>query len=169
MATVAAGGGVPSGPRTFVREATGLTKDISLFDVFVYNTNNQNIGIGVMFIILFVPAFYTGASMLWGAIVAGVLALAHAMTYALFAAAMPRSGGDYVYISRTLSPVLGFISSFNWLVWMTVYVGIPAAYFGQYGLSTLFRMLAATTGNPDLVRRATSGSNRSVSSWPVAR
>jgi len=101
-----------------------------------------------------VPAFYTGASMLWGAIIAGVLALAHATTYALFAAAMPRSGGDYVYISRTLSPVLGFISSFNWLVWMTVYVGIPAAYFGQYGLSTLFRMMAATTGNPDLIRLA---------------
>lgn len=151
MASVATGGGIPGRPRTFVREATGLTKDISLFDVFVYNTNNQNIGIGVMFIILFVPAFYTGASMFWGAIIAGLLALAHAMTYALFAAAMPRSGGDYVYISRTLSPVLGFISSFNWLVWMTVYVGIPAAYFGQYGLSTLFRMLAAATGNPDLV------------------
>jgi len=154
MAGIAAGERMPARPRTFVREATGLTKDISLFDIFVYNTNNQNIGIGVMFIILFVPAFYTGASMLWGALLAGLLALAHATTYAFFAAAMPRSGGDYVYISRTLSPVLGFVSSFNWLVWMTVYVGIPAAYFGQYGLSTLFRMLAAATGNPQLVRLA---------------
>lgn len=144
----------PGRPRVFVREATGLTKELSLIDIFIYNTNNQNIGLGVLFILLFVPAFYPGASMLGGALVAGILALAHATTYALFAAAMPRSGGDYVYISRTLSPVLGFVSSFNWLVWLSVYIGIPAAYFGQYGLSSLFRMLAANAGEPDLMRFA---------------
>jgi APA family basic amino acid/polyamine antiporter len=141
-------------PRTFVREATGLTKELSLLDIFVYNTNNQNIGLGVLFILLFVPAFYPGASMLGGVLVAGLLALAHATTYAFFAAALPRSGGDYVYISRTLSPLLGFISSFNWLVWLSVYIGIPAAYFGQYGLSSLFRLLAAHYRNPDLMRFA---------------
>jgi len=145
----------PAGrPPLFVREATGLTKELSLLDIFVYNTNNQNIGLGVLFILLFVPAFYPGASMLVGAVLAGLLALAHATTYAFFAAAMPRSGGDYVYISRTLSPVLGFISSFNWLVWLSVYIGIPAAYFGQYGLSSLFRLLAAATGDPGLMHFA---------------
>lgn len=149
------GAGKPvRGPRTFVREATGLTKELSLLDIFVYNTNNQNIGLGVLFILLFVPAFYPGASMLAGALVAGLLAVAHATTYAFFAAALPRSGGDYVYISRTLSPVLGFISSFNWLVWLSVYIGIPAAYFGQYGLSSLFRMLAAYAENPEIMRLA---------------
>lgn len=143
-----------SGPGVFVREATGLTKELSLLDIFIYNTNNQNIGLGVLFVLLFVPAFYPGASMLGGVIVAALLALAHATTYALFAAAMPRSGGDYVYISRTLSPVLGFLSSFNWLVWLSVYIGIPAAYFGQYGLSSLFRLLAANAGDPGLMRVA---------------
>jgi amino acid transporter len=108
----------------------------------------------VLFILLFVPAFYPGASMLGSVLVAGLLALAYATTYAFFAAALPRSGGDYVYISRTLSPLLGFISSFNWLVWLSVYIGIPAAYFGQYGLSSLFRLLAAHYRNPDLMRFA---------------
>lgn len=154
MSEKGVGSRLPGRPRVFVREATGLTKELSLVDIFIYNTNNQNIGLGVLFILLFVPAFYPGASMLGGALVAGILALAHATTYALFAAAMPRSGGDYVYISRTLSPVLGFVSSFNWLVWLSVYIGIPAAYFGQYGLPSLFRMLAANAGEPDLMRFA---------------
>ncbi|MDW7981237.1 MAG: APC family permease [Thermomicrobium sp.] len=146
--------GVSGRPRTFVREATGLTRELSLLDIFVYNTNNQNIGLGALFILLFVPAFYPGASMLGGALLAALLALPHATTYAFFAATMPRSGGDYVYISRTLSPLLGFVSSFNWLVWLSVYIGIPAAYFGQYGLSSLFRLLAANAGDPTLMRFA---------------
>ena len=52
---------------------------------------------------------------------------------------MPRSGGDYVYISRTLHPYLGFLSSWNWMVWLVTYTGIPAAYLAQYGLSGLCR------------------------------
>ncbi len=55
----AGGRGSARVPRTFVREATGLTKELSLLDIFVYNTNNQNIGLGVLFILLFVPAFYS--------------------------------------------------------------------------------------------------------------
>jgi len=35
------------------------------------------------------------------------------LVFAMFAAAMPRSGGDYVYVSRTLHPAFGMMSSFN--------------------------------------------------------
>jgi APA family basic amino acid/polyamine antiporter len=139
-------------PRLFVREATGLTKDIRPLDIFVYNTNNQNIGIGVAFILLLVPALYPGASMVLGTLLSCLIALPMATVYAYFASVMPRSGGDYVYISRTLHPVLGFMSGWNWVAWMTLYVGIPAAFFGQYGLTGLFRMLGASLDNDGLLR-----------------
>ncbi|MCW2513417.1 MAG: hypothetical protein JWR11_2459, partial [Mycobacterium sp.] len=35
-----------STPTVFVRNATGLRKEAGALDVFVYNTNNQNIGLG---------------------------------------------------------------------------------------------------------------------------
>src|SRR5439155_427100 len=71
--------------------------------------------------------------------------------YAYFAAAMPRSGGDYVYISRTLHPYLGFLSSRNWVLWLVTYTGIPAAYLGQYGLSGLCREAGYVFDSPRLV------------------
>jgi amino acid transporter len=135
----------------FTRQATGLTKEIGTLDTFVYNVNNQNIGIGVAFILLFVPGFYLGADLFQGIIIALLLALPMALVYAFFSAAIPRSGGDYVYISRTLHPLLGFVASWNWVAWMTVYIGVPAAYFAQYGLSGMLRSLGVAAGSPDLV------------------
>lgn len=147
---------VPGGVKIFTRQATGLTKEIGTLDTFVYNVNNQNIGIGVAFILLFVPGFYAGADMVQATIIALVLAIPAALVYAFFSAAIPRSGGDYVYISRTLHPLLGFVASWNWLAWMTVYIGVPAAYFAQYGLSGLFRVVGAATSNSGLISAGNS-------------
>lgn len=138
-------------PQVFARKATGLRREASARDVFIYNTNNQNIGIGVAFMVLLIPPLYAGASMVTATLIAGLLALPMAGVYAYFAAAMPRSGGDYVYISRTLHPYLGFLSSWNWVVWLVTYTGIPAAYLAQYGLSGLFRELGFVFDSPRLV------------------
>ena len=142
---------VPDAPQVFARKATGLRREASARDVFIYNTNNQNIGIGVAFMVLLIPSLYVGASMVTATILAGLLALPMAGVYAYFAAAMPRSGGDYVYISRTLHPYLGFLSSWNWMVWLVTYTGIPAAYLAQYGLSGLCRELGYVFDSPRLV------------------
>jgi amino acid transporter len=142
---------VPDAPQVFARKATGLRREASARDVFIYNTNNQNIGIGVAFVVLLIPPLYAGASMVTATILAGLLALPMAGVYAYFAAAMPRSGGDYVYISRTLHPYLGFLSSWNWMVWLVTYTGIPAAYLAQYGLSGLCRELGYVFDSPRLV------------------
>lgn len=130
----------PVQPQVFMRQATGLRREASTADVFIYNTNNQNIGIGVAFMVLLIPAFYPGGNMLVATAIAAALSLPMAAVYAYFAGTMPRSGGDYVYVSRTLHPVLGFVTSWNWVVWLIAYIGIPAAYLGQYGLSGFFRL-----------------------------
>jgi len=101
--------------------------------------------------VLLIPALYAGGSMVTATILAGVLALPMAGVYAYFASAMPRSGGDYVYIGRTLHPFLGFLASWNWVVWLIAYTGIPAAYLAQYGLSGLCRELGYVFDSPTLV------------------
>jgi APA family basic amino acid/polyamine antiporter len=55
-------------------------------------------------------------------IVGGVLSLFGALTYAELAAAMPRAGGEYVYLKEAYGPLLGFVQG-----WMNTMVGFSAS------------------------------------------
>ncbi|SNC77523.1 amino acid/polyamine/organocation transporter, APC superfamily [Hymenobacter gelipurpurascens] len=57
--------------------------------------------------------------MLW--VVGGVIALCGALSYGELAAAMPRSGGEYHYLSQIYHPALGFLSG-----WVSATVGFAA-------------------------------------------
>ena len=52
--------------------------------------------------------------------------------YAMFSTLYPRSGGEYVYLSRTLHPAVGFMVSFSFAFWETFYTGINGAFFSLY-------------------------------------
>ena len=57
--------------------------------------------------------------MLW--VVGGLIALCGAVSYGELAAALPRSGGEYHYLSRIYHPALGFLSG-----WVSATVGFAA-------------------------------------------
>ncbi|MBV8378887.1 MAG: amino acid permease [Verrucomicrobia bacterium] len=83
---------------------------------------------------------------LW--MVGGVAALCGALSYAELATALPRSGGEYHYLSKIYHPSVGFLSG-----WISVVVGFPAPIalagiaFGEYvkvfapGISPVFLSL----------------------------
>jgi APA family basic amino acid/polyamine antiporter len=54
-------------------------------------------------------------------IVGGVAALCGALAYGELGAAMPRSGGEYQYLTRCFHPVVGFLSG-----WVSITVGFAA-------------------------------------------
>ncbi|MVN78609.1 amino acid permease [Hymenobacter sp. HMF4947] len=72
--------------------------------------------------------------MLWA--VGGLIALCGAVSYGELAAAMPRSGGEYHYLSQIYHPALGFLSG-----WVSATVGfaaptaLAALALGQYAQS----------------------------------
>lgn len=57
--------------------------------------------------------------LLW--VIGGVVALCGALAYGELAAAMPRSGGEYHYLSKIFHPAIGFLSG-----WISVTVGFAA-------------------------------------------
>ncbi|MGB8297837.1 MAG: amino acid permease [Polyangia bacterium] len=66
-------------------------------------------------------------------LVGGVVALLGALCYGALARHIPESGGEYVFLSRTLHPALGYLAGWvSLLVGFAVPLGAVAFAFGQY-------------------------------------
>lgn len=72
-----------------------------------------------------------GGLLVW--LVGGVLAFIGALCYAELATSFPRSGGDYVYLTKAFGPWAGFL--FGWAqltIVLTCSIGVMAVIFGDY-------------------------------------
>jgi len=138
-------------PEVFVRKASGLVRTAGTWDVLAYNINFTSIGLLLVFLIMLGPAFYPGINMAASAIICTVLLIPLALTFGYLASTMPRSGGDYVYVSRVLGPAWGMMSNFNCTMWWFFYGGVPSAFLARYGLAPFFRTMGIFTGNLGLI------------------
>lgn len=145
------GSSSPIKPTVFVRNATGLRKEAGAVDIFVYNTNNQNIGLGVAFLVLAVGS-YAGGMLPLSAVLASLLVVPLYFVYGKLSGDMPRSGGDYVWTSRIFGqrygPPIGFALAWTWIMLAFTAIGAPAAFFSQLGVSGWMRALGVATGSP---------------------
>ncbi len=74
--------------------------------------------------------------MLW--VAGGIAALCGAMSYAELGAALPRSGGEYNFVSRIYHPAAGFIAGFTSAsVGFSAPIALAAITFASYGSSVL--------------------------------
>ena len=67
---------------------------------------------------------------------------------------MPCSGGDYVFVSRIIHPVLGFVVNFAIMFWYIFFDGILTNWVATLGLSPSMLVIGAVTGNAGLVNIA---------------
>jgi APA family basic amino acid/polyamine antiporter len=104
----------PGGGRDlFVRNATGLVRELNAFDAFNLVFSAVLIPVGITQVMGFTPQFWPHANMLASFAIATPLVLCFGLVYLYFTILMPRSGGDYVWVSRTLHPFLGFLVNFS--------------------------------------------------------
>ena len=66
--------------------------------------------------------------------------------YWLMSCAMPRTGGEYIYISRILNPALGLLSSFMISITAISWTGVLTDWWLQWSLADFFQGLAFLTG-----------------------
>src|SRR5712691_1208770 len=112
----------------FVRKATGLVKGWSVRDAFIYSAFSINLITLGLYAFSYGP-FIPKGSLLWAVILSGAYLIFQAITYASLVAAMPRAGGDYVWISRTLGGWIGFVLAACgwWFIlwhWVPIYANI---------------------------------------------
>ena len=111
----------------FERKATGLVREIGPFGLMTI-TMSYAIGGGINFLSVKNGALYPGSHVGLAFFLAGVPVMLVALCYALLAIMMPRSGGSYIFISRLVSPVLGFIASWISFLGGWLLIGIIAYY-----------------------------------------
>lgn len=131
------------GSGLFVRNATGLVREVPLLDILIMNTVGMNLGLGVVFMILYSQSLFPGGNMLLAIIVGTILmAFTIVWVYSEFSAAMPRSGGDYVFVSRVVHPFVGWLVGWNQAVWLIFFwVGFNSWYVMTFALPTTLTTL----------------------------
>ena len=102
----------------------------------------QQIGLGYIIFIVAAWNLYPGASMEIATMIAAVAGVFMGVAYAMLSRVYPRSGGDYVFMSRILSPPVGLTLSVSLMFWQLFYTGINGAWLSKYGLSPMFASLA---------------------------
>src|SRR5213595_1710421 len=128
MATVAAGAGQPGEQSLFVHKATSLVRGWSVRDAFIYAAFSINI-VTLGFVAFSYAPFVPKGSLLWAVLGAGAYLVLQGITYASLIAAMPRAGGDYVWMSRVLGGGIGFVLAVCgwWFIlwhWVPIYANI---------------------------------------------
>jgi len=149
----------------FLRNATGLIREVSLLDAFIMNTFGMNIAVGAVFLFLQAPVFFPQGNMLL-AVIIGTLVMAFTLlwVYATFAAAMPRSGGDYVFVSRVIHPFFGWLLGWSQGMWLIFFwIGFNAWFALTFAVPVALSTIGAATGQSGWIAL----SNNLLSSFPI--
>jgi len=123
----------------FVRKASGLVRNLSAFDALNVNVAMCSPLQGVLWAWTFGPFMFQQVNLVLsyflGMIVVGIGA---ALTYTLWTIGMPRSGGDYIWFSRTVHPAYGFV--INWFLTFVFlnWFGMNSATFGPFFIGSVF-------------------------------
>lgn len=104
-----------------------LKRELGLFDVFVISTGAM-ISSG-FFLLPGVAAAYAGPAVVVAYLLAGILILPAMLSQAELATAMPRAGGAYYFLDRTLGPLVGTIGGVG--TWLALVLKSAFALIGM--------------------------------------
>ena len=136
-------------PPVFLREATGLVREIGWVSLLFFGMNVLGFQFSFYYIASLVPLL--GTNIWFGFVIMACATISVILVYHTFVTMMPRSGGDYVFVSRALHPIIGFVGNLSFGVILMLFVAISAGTTSTSMLGPLFGYLGVVTGNPGLI------------------
>src|SRR5208337_4422698 len=115
----------------FMRDATGLVRAFSWYDALIVSlavTGPTYFGIASQ--IGYIAPSDPGAEFTISAIIGVLFMVPLGIMYYIFATQMPRSGGDYIWMGRSLHPSVGFVA--GWAMWLS-FVALLSGGAGAWG------------------------------------
>jgi amino acid transporter len=128
--------------KQFARKASGLVRGLSLMDAFLVGFMNQGLTASVWVTISLGLSVYTGGNLIIASLLSLILCgIGIPLVWGILGGSMPRSGGEYIYNSRILHPLIGIAASFgNAFVWI-MWIYILAPWVMDPGMVMLFNFL----------------------------
>jgi amino acid transporter len=152
---------VQEGAGFYTRKATGLVRQVGMWDSFWMNMTYCSVPLSVLTFTV-APFAFPGVNLFWCAIATTVFAIFPVLVYGMLAATMPRSGGDYVWQSRILHPVIGFASNFNLILSMVFFMGVMATWISGFAGSSALLTIGTVTHSNTLIKWAATTNEKSV-------
>jgi amino acid transporter len=140
--------------QVFIRNATGLTRQLSAKDVLMFNLLNMGLAWPLLYI-YFAGAAYQGINTPITVLIGLPGNLVIALLFYYLTVAFPRTGGDYVWVSRLVHPAIGFMESFAVVVFFLGFIGPVSGWFVTYGLAGIMNNLGVATKNASYFTLAT--------------
>ncbi len=128
----------------FARKASGLIRSISGRDALIYNIVFMA-PMSVFIYGIWASVTFPGTDLPLTALLCIPLAVIIGLFYSIYSISMPRSGGDYVWVSRTLHPALGFMINFFLFLNILSLVGTEIPWIMDYAVTPYLMMVGNTS------------------------
>lgn len=155
-------------PSIFVRQSSGLVREASALDAMIFNAVfSAPVGATLAFGIFYALGAFPGADMVTALLIAFAVNIPVCIMMSMMASAMPRTGGDYVWISRILHPSVAVFSNFSAAISALIGAAFWARSFAVLALGPTLAVLGAVFNNSDLISagNAVSGTDATGAWW----
>jgi APA family basic amino acid/polyamine antiporter len=143
----------------FSRNATGLVRQVSLFQMFIYNATSTNpLGLGLISF-MFALILFPRANPYITLVATAFMCMFVWTAFALMTSAIPRIGGDYTINTRVLPPWLALGGNLAQVISACTGAVILSWGAGTLALSPALSVIGSVTDSSRLVRWGTYFSN----------
>ena len=139
----------------YVRQASGLVRTVSARSALFANL----VGMGIIvnfFWITEASAFYPNANLITTVGIGVLINVAVGYVYWMLASAMPRSGGDYIFVGRIFHPSVGLGVNLLFSVVFVTWAGLFSYFTAYYAIPTMLAAYSLAGGGGGALSMATT-------------